>query len=265
MAITTLDQFIAATRQRVIFNKTQTQTSVALQPCSVFDRNGAPGAGVLAGTSTTTGVVPTDATAGCPTINTFGGGNTGYVARIEANNSVICRMSLFDCLWKGGAYAFNVNTSGNSPTSFSSRVPGGTNFTGLELWYEQATAGTLVQNVNVTYINQDGTTGRSTGTVAAPAAMIISRMFQLPLQAGDKGIQGITGVVGSVASAGTFNLLIMRPIAEVRIKVANEGVVQDMFATGMPVIYDTSALMNIVTADSTSSGLAEFTVDIING
>jgi len=173
-------------------------------------------------------------------------------------------VQLYDVLWKAGAYAFNVSTSGNPPTSFSSRIPGGTDYTGLELWYEQVTAGTLVQNVAVTYNDQGGASS-TTGTVAAPAAMILGRMFQLPLAAGDTGIQGVTGVVGTVASAGTFNLLIMRPLAEARIRVANDGVVQDALATGMPIVFADSALILIVTADSTSTGLPEMMIDVVNG
>lgn len=264
MAITSLDGLIAAARQRVLLSKTQTQTSVALNFSSVFDRAGNPGAGTLAGSSTTTGTVPTDATAGCPVINAFGGGAEGRIARIEWNNTVACRIALYDCLWKGGAYAFNVSTSGNSPTSYSSRVPGGTDYTGLELWYEQVAAGTLVQNVNVTYNDENGASS-TTGVVAAPAAMIASRMFQIPLAAGDKGIQGVTGVVGTVASAGTFNLLVMRPLGEARIRVANDGVVQDALATGLPLVFADSALMLLVNADSTSTGLPEAIIDIVNG
>lgn len=264
MAITTLNGLIAAATQRVVIQKTATQTSVALSPTSVFDRAGSPGAGTLAGTSTTTGVVPTDATAGTPLINTFGGGNTGYIKRLEFSNSVACRIVLYDMLWKAGAYAFNVSTSGNAPTSFSSRVPSGTDFTSCELWYEQVTAGTLVQNVAVTY-NDNGNTSRSTGTVAAPAAMIVGRMFELPLASGTVGIQGVTGVVGTVASAGTFNLLIMRQLGEARIRVANDAIVQDWQSTGMPILFDTSSLYMMVTPDSTSTGTPEVLVDIANG
>ena len=263
MAISTLDGVIAGAKQRVQLIKTASATSVAIQPTSVFDKAGAPGAGTLAGTSTTTGVVPTDATAGCPAINAFGGGATGYISRLEFTSSVICRLTLYDMIWKGGAYAFNVNTSGNSPTSYSTRLPN-TDYTTLELWYEQVTAGTLVQNVNVTY-NDGGGTSRSTGTIAAPAAMIVNRMFQLPLAAGTYGIQGVTGVVGTVASAGTFNLLVLRPLGEARIRVANDGIVQDLWSTGMPIVYDTSALYLMSTPDSTSTGLAECYIDIVNG
>lgn len=264
MAITTLDGLIAGAKQRIVMAKTASRTSVAAYGCSVFDIAGNPGAGTLAGTSTTTGVVPTDATAGCPTINAFGGGNTGYISRVEGSNIVACRVALYDCLWKGGAYAFNVSTSGNSPTSYSSRIPGGTDYTGLELWYEQVTAGTLVQNVNVNYNNQSGA-AKSTGVTAMPAAMILGRMQQIPLAAGDTGIQGVTGVAGSVASAGTFNLLVLRPLTEVRIRVANDSVVQDALATGMPIVFADSALMMIVTADSTATQTPELVVDVVNG
>lgn len=264
MAIASLDQLIAAAKQRIVLSKSQSQTGVALLPSSVFDRNGTPGSGTLAGPSTTTGVVPTDTTAGCPTINAFGGSAEGRISRLEFNSSVACRISLYDCLWKGGAYAFNVSTSGNSPTSYSSRIPGGTDYTGLELWYEQVTAGTLVQNVNVNYNNESGT-AKSTGVIAAPAAMIISRMLQLPLAAGDKGIQGVTGVAGTVASAGTFNLLVLRPLGEARIRVANDADIQDALKTGLPLVFADSALMMIVTADSTATGFPEVIIDIANG
>jgi len=264
MAITTLDQWIASALQKVRIYKSASATSVALNPQSVFAQAGNPGAGTLAGTSTTTGVVPTDATTGCPTINAFGGGALGEIGRLEFSNTVACRMALYDVLWKGGAYAFNVATSGNSPTSFSSRVPGGTDFTAIELWYEQVTAGTLVQNVNVNY-NDQANVASSTGVVACPAAMIVGRMHQLPLAAGDTGLQGITGVAGSVASAGTFNLLAMRRLGEARIRVAGDVVVQGMLDCGRAQVFEDSALVLVIWPDGTATGLPECIADIRNG
>lgn len=264
MAITTLDGAIAAAKQRIQLWKSVSRVSVAAAPFSVFDLAGNPGAGVLAGTSTTTGVVPTDATAGCPIISAFGGGATGYVSRIEGTNTVACRIALYDMLWKAGAYAFNANTTGQTPTSFSSRIPGGTDYNGLELWYEQVTAGTGIQNVAVTY-NDENAASSTTGTIAMPAAMILGRMQQIPLAAGDKGIQGVTGVVGTIATVGTFNILIMRPLGEIRVKIANDSVIQDLLMTGMPQVFTDSALRVVVTADSTATQLPELMVDVING
>ncbi len=264
MALTTFDGFVASAKQEISMIKTATRTSVAASWTSVFDLAGNPGAGVLAGTSTTTGVVPTDATAGCPNIAAFGGGATGYLSQLDFGATVACRIRVFDLLWKGGAYAFNASTTGQTPTSFSSRVPGGTDFSNTQLWYEQVTAGTLVQNVAVTY-NDQSAASSTTGTVAAPAAMIVGRMFQLPLAAGDYGVQGVTGVVGTVASAGTFNILVMRPLWTGRVNLANSGDLHDLARVGLPIVYADSALVMIVAPDSTLTGVTELEALVANG
>lgn len=264
MAITSFDGFIAAAKQYVSMAKTVTRTAVGARWFSVFDVAGNPGAGILAGTSTTTGVVPTDATAGCPTIGAFGGGATGYLAQVDYGCSVACRLKLFDLLWKGGAYVFNASTTGQTPTSFSSRVPSGTDFTNNQLWLEQVTAGTGIQNVAVTYINQDGVAGRTTGTIAT-AVNIVGSLWQLPLQAGDTGVQGVTGVVGSVATVGTFNILVMRPLWSGRCRTANDGWVHGLDLTGMPIIYPDSALFLASCPDSTATGIPELELVISNG
>lgn len=265
MAIITLDQLIASAKQRLPINKTASRTAVATIPFSVFDIAGGPGAGVLAGTSTTTGVVPTDLTAGVPTINAFGAGATGYIARIEWSSSVACRIALYDMLWKGGAYNFNASTTGQTPASYASRVPGGTDFQGLEIFYEQVTAATGIQSVNVTYTNAAGQTNRATGVTSQGTAGIVGRMMQLPLQVDDSGVQAITGVVGSVATVGTFNILVMRPLGEARIRVANDSIIQDFLSTGMPQVFADSSLRYIITADAAATGTPECVVDIVNG
>ena len=265
MAVTTIDGIIGAAKQYVSQAKFASRAAVAASWTSVFDLAGNPGAGVLAGTSTTTGVVPTDATAGVPVINAFGSGNEGRLEQVDFGWNFAGRIKLFDLLWKGGAYAFNANTSGNTPASFSSRVPGGTDFDNTQLWIEQVTAGTGVQNVAVTYTNQDGVTGHTTGTVAMPAAMILGRAVQLPLQAGDTGVRAVTGVVGSVATAGTFNILVVRPIWSGRVRSANDGGVHGPLETGRPIIYQDSALMMLVCPDSTATGVPELEYVISNG
>jgi len=264
MAITTWDGYIGSAKQPITLAKTASRTGVAAQWFSVFDIAGNPGAGVLAGTSTTTGVVPTDATAGTPSINAFGGGATGYLAQVDFGSSVACRIKLFDMLWKAGAYAFNASTTGQTPTSFSSRVAGGTDYTDTQIWLEQVTAGTGIQNVNVTYTNQAGTAGRTTGTIAT-AANIVGRMWRLPLQAGDTGVQGVTGVVGSVATVGTFNILVLRPLWTGRCKTANDGDVHDLAKTGMPIVYADSALYMTIAPDSTATGIPELEFVVANG
>lgn len=275
MAITTLDQMIAAAKQPEIgIVKNVSRTAVALSTFSVFDLAGTPGAGTLAGTSTAAGVVPTDATAGCQVINNFGAGNSGYISRLEWNNTVAARMALYDMVWKAGAYAFTAGTTSlSAQPSFSTRIPSGTDYSDTEIWVEVSTAfvtGTAWQ-VQVTYTNQAGTAARSSiiSPARAAAALTQGTMFRLSLQAGDTGVQKIESVIatngGTAMTAGNYNVLILRRLGGARIRVANDSTVQDMFSTGMPFVFEDSALILLVTPDSTATGLPEVYVDIVNG
>lgn len=268
MAITTRDGLIAATAagQRIAWFKSAARTTVAAIWFTLFDLAGNPGGGTLAGTSTTAGVVPDDTTAGMPGINPFGGGNTGYLNTVDFGNTVACRFSIFDLLWKGGAYAFNANVTLSAQPSYSARVPGGTDFTGLQIWIEAVTAFTGNPSIAVTYTNQSGTTGRTTGTIATGAALTVGRMMQLPLQAGDTGVQKIETVVVTVATAGTLNVLVMRPLwTQGRVRLVNDGDKHGPDKTGLPIVYATSALYVAIATDSTSSGVPEIEMQVVNG
>lgn len=264
MAITTLDGLIAAPSQRVGILKTASITATALMATQNLQAAGNPGAGTLAGTSTAAGVVPDDTVAGFPTINSFGGA-TGYISKIEFSNTVPCRMSLFDCLFKAGAYAFNANTTLAAQPSYSGRVIGGTDFSNTEIWIEAVTAFTGNQSIAVTYTNQAGATAHTTGTIATGVAPGIGRMLQLPLAAGDTGVQKIESVVSTVSTVGTFNVLVLRRLWNGRVRIANDGDIHDFMKTGLPQIFDTSALMCIVTPDSTATGLPELVAEVVYG
>lgn len=274
MAISSLDQLIAAPSQRVSLLKLASRTSVAAIPFSVFDLAGNPGAGVLAGTSTANGVVPTASTVGCPSLTAFGGGASGYLNRVEFSNTVPCRMQLFDMLFKAGAYSFAAGTTTlSAQPSYSGRVLGGTDYTNTELWVEVSTAfvtGTAWQ-VQVTYTNQSGVTGKTSIISAAQAAAALTqgKMFQLALAAGDTGVQKIESVIvtngGTAMTAGAFNVLVLRRLWMGRVRVANDGDTHDMLKTGMPEVFVTSAFILIVTADSTATGLPEVVLEVVNG
>lgn len=273
MAITTLDQLIAAASQRLSILKLNTRASVATVPFSVLDLSGNPGAGVLPGTSTAAGVVPTSATAGFPTIQSFGG-DVGYINKIEFSNTIPCRLNLFDLVFKAGAYSYAAGTTAlSAQPSYSSRMLGGTDYTNTEIWIEVATAFTTgsAWQVQVTYTNQSGTAGRTSIISAAQAAagLTLGKMFQLALQAGDTGVQKIESVIvtngGTAMTVGTFNVLVMRRLWMGRVRAANDGDTHDMLKTGLPVIFDTSALFLMVSADSTSTGLPEVVAEVVSG
>ena len=263
MAIASFDQAIAAAKQYLSVAKTAVRPSIAASWFSVFDLAGNPGAGVLAGTSTAAGVVPTDATAGCPTIDAFGASALGYLWQLEYGCSVACRLKLFDMVFKAGAYAFNAAQALTGQPSYASRMPGGS-YSDTQIWIEAVTAFTGNLTVTITYTNQSGVTGR-TATLATGTALTVGRLMQVPLQAGDTGVQEITNVAGTVATAGTFNVLVLRPLWSGRCRTANDGDVHDFTKTGMPQVFADSALFLAVAADSTSTGIPEIELVVANG
>lgn len=260
---TSTDDWIASAKQQITMFKSAARTTVASIPFSLHELAGQPGAGVLAGTSTAAGVVPTDADAGFPLLNAFTAGATGRLSNVSASNTVACRILLYDMLFKAGAYAFNANVNLASQPSYSGRVPGGTDYTDTEIWIEAVTAFTGNQSIAVTYTNQSGTTGRTTGTIATGVAPTVGRMLRLPLQAGDTGVQNIESVVSSVSTVGTFNVLVLRRLANLRVG-SNSLMSLDFGNIGMPQVFADSALFYIVQADSTSSGVPEVFLTIAN-
>lgn len=263
MAFTSRNDIVAAPKQRVLFAKTASRTSIAAAPFSVIDLAGNPGAGTLAGSNTANGVVPTDATTGYPLISAFTGANKGAITRLLIQNSIAGWVNLYDRLFLAGAYSFNANTSLASQPSYSSRIPGG-DYKGTEIWIEAVTAFTGNLSIAVTYTNQDGTTARTTGTIATGVAPTVGRCIRLNLQAGDTGVQKIESVVASVATVGTFNVMVLRPLGAVRVNAANMGEVQDWGKTGMPEVFADSAFYVLVTADSTATGLPYLEINVAN-
>jgi len=270
MAITSGDTYIASAKQVIPYTKTSSVTTIANTRFTVFGVAGNPGAGTRAMTTATTGAVPDDTVAGYVGINSFGGAATGYLSRVQYASSVTGRLEIWDKLF--GINIATLTALGTSTlasqASYSARVPGGTNFAGLRLFLEVTTAMTSATalTVTVTYTNQSGTTGRTTGAVTM-ANYTVDRWVELPLQAGDSGIQKIETVVlgGTVATAGAFNVIVVRPLWTNRINLANGGGLDGIDRTGMPQVWDSSALVVTTIADSTSSGVPDLNIEIANG
>ena len=261
MSIKSLDDYLDAMKQRITWMKTGTRTLVAAMPYTVFDITGQPGPGTLAIGNTVNGTVPNDGIAGYPIIGAFSG-DIGYLARIDFGSNVACCLDLFDRLFAAGAYNYNDDVTLSSQPSFAGRVPQ-LNYNGLQLWIEAVTAFTGSLSVQINYLDQDGAPG-DTGVVVT-LALPIGRCYPIPLAAGDSGIQQITRVRGTVASAGTFNVMVLRPLWFGRVKSANDGDIHDLLKTGMPQIYDVSALYVLLYADSTAVGLPLVTMQIASG
>ena len=259
--IDTLDKYIGAAKQRITWMKTGTRTVVASLPYSTFDLAGNPGAGALAIGNTANGLVPVATTAGYPVMTSFSS-QLGYLSKVEFGSSVPCCLDLYDRVFAAGAYVFNANVTLATQPSYAGRIVG-SNYNGLQLWIEAVTGFTGALGVRVTYLDQDGNAG-DTGVVAV-GALPIGRCFQMPLAAGDSGIQKIVSVVGSTATVGTFNVMVLRPLWFGRVKTANDGDVHDLLKTGFPQIFETSALYMLLYADAIAVGLPDCSIQIAMG
>jgi hypothetical protein len=263
MTITTFDGLLGAAKQSVSWVRIGSRTTIAAAWFGMLDVAGTPGGGTLAGTSTAAGVVPTDATAGFPVINAFGGGAVGYLSAVDFGNTIACRLRMSDMLFKAGAYAFNANTALASQPSYAARLPG-TDYKDTQLWVEAVTAFTGNPTFTITYTNQDGV-GSRTATLAAGLAPTLGRRLHIPLQSGDTGIQKVDNVQCTVATVGTFNVLVLRPLWTGRVRLANDGDLHGPDRTMMPEVYADSAIDIMISTDSTASGVPEFELTIANG
>jgi hypothetical protein len=264
MAIQTLNEYLAAPKKTVNYVKTASRTSVAAIPFSVFDLAGTPGAGTLAVGNTTAGIVPTDAIAGYPPIDSFGA-LKGYIGAFDFGSSVACRATLFDTLFSAGAFAFNAAATLTGQPSYAARIPENGGYVRTEIWIEAVTAFTGNLSVAVTYTNQDGVAGRTTGTVGTGAALIVGRMQQLPLQSGDSGVQSIQSITATVATAGTFNVHVLRRLKQCRVRINNDGDTHDFLKSRMPEVFETSALRTVISTDGTATGAPEIQFEIVLG
>jgi len=262
VAITGLDGYIGGIKQMLTWMKTGTRTLVAATPFTVFDIAGNPGAGTLAIGNTANGLVPVDTTNGYPNIMNVSG-VASYISRIEFSSSVPCRIFLFDRLFAAGAYSYNANITLASQPSFSNRILN-SDYRGLQFWVEAVTAFTGTPSIQLNYLDQDGNAG-DTGVISLGAALIVGRCAQIPLGAGDSGIQRLNQVRGTIATAGTFNVSILRPIWQGRVRTANDGDIHDLLKTGMQRISEDSALYVLLAADSTAVGLPMLTIQVVSG
>ena len=267
MPIVTADDWFAAAKQAIGLQK-QSFTTVANQPFSLLDVAGAPGAGSLAVGNTTTGLVPTDVLAGCPNINAFGaGGAVGYLAKGRFRNSVAGGLDLYDRLWHAGSVLLTTlaTTTFAAQPSYLARIP---DYSNLEILLEiNAAVSATATTVAVTYTNEAGVAGRSTGASVSLSGLTSRRVVAMPLQAGDKGVRQIDSVIvgGVVATAGSFNVIVARRLASFDVRLPNGQDVQPWDAIGAPRINTDAALWAVIQADSTASGTFSLGLDVING
>ena len=273
MPISSIDDYISASKQTISYFKTNSVTTVAGVPSILINRDGNPLAGAINPNNTTTGIVPTDATTGYPDIQDAVGSNKLYLTSASVTAPVSMSIQLFDVLFTAGMTT--IPTSGTttvsltSRPSFTSRVPfmadGVTrNFAAVELWAYPATiaASNHAHTMSIDYLDQGGAPG-NTGNISTQN-IIVNRLIRFPLASGDTGVSDVTGynLNGIGSAAGTMVVLAMRPIGPLLRTVGGLSYTYNIVDLGMPEIFNGSALMAVCWADSTSSSTPSLILQI---
>jgi hypothetical protein len=269
VAITTMDGLVAAIAagQRMVWQKASV-TTVAAFYYSLWSATGAPGAGSLTIGNTTSGLIPTDTTAGAPVVNAFTGANTGYLSTFDCSLGNAGVLSIYDRLFHVGSVSCTslATTTLSSQPSFAGRVPN-SDWSQLELWLEvNAAVSATATTCTVSY--QDGSNTTQTATLDSNlSGLPTMRMlpFRLANATGIRQVNSIT-IGGTVASTGSINVIVQRNIVDhtvVSTSIARPK--KNAFDTGLPIIYADSCLAAMVLATTTSSGVLFAEGTIING
>lgn len=156
-----------------------------------------------------------------------------------------CTLMVYDRL---EALSFNIITTGIR-SLVTQTLPRYASGIGVQAWIEVSTATTTTAPIMFIsgYTNSDGVTGRIGTSLTFPAtATVVGCMMPLPLQAGDVGIQAsgaLNMYVSTATSAGTGNLVFLRPLAYIPI-AANSWNERDLVLqlAALPQIFDGATL-----------------------
>lgn len=274
MAITTVDEMVAAAyatppRSQNLWQEKSSVTCTA----NVF-QNLLTVPGITTGSysnisNTTTGIFPDDTFPGAMPMNDFGitSGitNIGTLSNDYISCTVTSTIYLSDLLFAAGPFAFNASSvSLSSQPSYVSRLPRGSASGETKIMVEAVTAFTGTATFTVSYTNQAGTSGR-TATLSSVSAPGVGRCYMLPFQSGDTGVLSINSVTCTGATAGTFNVYVLRDIAVYMCPAANFRNARGPGETGGTQIFDHSCLLLFARPSSTSTGLITFCATIIDG
>lgn len=237
MAIASLDGLIAANKQKVMWNKnTMSNVAAAGVWTSTWNMAGVPPAGSITPTAVS-GSATTQAFTGARSFASAAATSSIYISNMTFGASQVGTWRLYDRMWFAGALT-PVNGDYASVSSNGQFNRNSAQFSSLELWCETATTlGAATYNQRINYTDSDGTTYAGNVTLAQTAA---PNMVQVSTTG--KGIKAILSASGNTAGTGTFNVLVLRPLVEVNIDVANVGVVRDFTQTGLPEIHNNACL-----------------------
>lgn len=195
------------------------------------------------------------------------GGASRYLAQASLTFTTAGSILFYDRVWSCSGLNGTLTTA-QTVTGFPTLTRPDANGTGLEIWIECYTAtGSTAVNVTVQYTNSAGVSGRNTVAVAHITSMPANRMYRVPLQSGDVGVNSIQSVTlsATTGTAGNFGVTLMKKICVVGCAVPNVPVTYDFAALGLPIIQNATALNAIHQATTTSSGIILGNLTFIDG
>lgn len=143
--------------------------------------------------------------------------------------------------------------------------------------------GATASNITVlTYVNQDGTTGRLMPTTPSVAVTVSTALHTttlgarvittvagpwIPLQAGDCGVRSLTNITFSAANTGTMAILLVRPLACIPFPAANVPTERDlvMQVANLERIYDGACLTWLVYVSAATAFTVVGQIDVAWG
>ena len=279
MTITTRDQLINAmcnNSSRLVIDKANLANAVAGQFHSLWRATGQPGQGAIPGAT----AVCTNALTGALQFNQQVAPATSYLAILEglcSNNA--STLEIHDRLMHMGGLSgvlatgqtANVNIAANLATSNLDARKGDANYSDVTWWLEwYADTGSTVVNatVNVTY-NNDSSGNLTVVSLAATRRISFMQPLNGLIPAADSGkyIKAVNTVTlsATTGTAGSFGVTVTRYRAALYKPIANNRFTADWAGLGLPEIPNTSCLMLIQIAGTTSTGTVRTTGKIIHG
>ena len=277
MTITTQTGLIAGFRPQIPFYKATSTNKAAGTPHAQglivgnYPAAFTPGSPGLSGAT----VDGTTSTLGgtFPFVN-GGGAETVLAKAVFGVGAGAVGIGFFDLLWYNTGITVTTTTAQtvSSVTLPSRDANGATSGAGVYAWLYCSVATTnasAITNTTISYTNSAGTAGQ-TGTLnfagGWPATATAGTFLPFSLAAGDVGIQSIQSItLGTSYVTGTINLMLIRDITFLAFFAASSVMTFDWAMTGLPTLYNGTAMSYFAIPTGTSVGAVSGTITYAQG
>ena len=267
MTITTRDKLIDAlgnNSSRLVINKASISNAAAGQFHSLWRATGQPGQAAIPAAAAVCNNALTGAlnfaqqTSPATTYGTWANAMcSNNATTLEIHDRLMHMGGLSGT--STGSQTVNLDLNANLGSDNISARKGDANFSDVQWWMEWYTdtgSTAVTATVGVTY--NDGTTGTLSVALAATrrASLMIPLNGFIPAAAAGKYIRDIDTVQlsATTGSAGSFGFTATRPRMTMPLSLANKMETFDWAALGLPEIFNSSCLMILQVASTTTTG-----------